>query len=850
MTEKTKKLIGRAFAALTASAVMLSSFSFTAFAEDEETAVTIFTTNDIHGVVSGGAIGLDTVAAIKASTPNSLLVDAGDATQGSSFATVTKGEDVITVMNAAGYDLLVPGNHEFDYGTEQLMANAETADFPFITSNVTLNGDPMFDATYTAQAGDHTIGFVGVTTTHTATATNPSYLAGVGFIDEITAVEEGINTLAAQNVDAIIIVGHLGNETTIPCSSRQLLNGLSASALSKVTAFVDGHSHTVEQEVFEKNGKSVPIIQTGTQLTNLGQLTVTFNEKGEASAEAYVLSAEEAAAYPLNAAGEAAFARVSDLLTDLNTGLEEIMSEVLCENDTPLWGGYVYWDYAEPRIVETNYGDFVTDAFAQYGQIFADNNDLDMPVIAVENGGGISNTLPYGKVTRGDVLNAFNHGNMVVVLKVSPSDMFLALESGLKMTGQDDTGLIVRESVSGSFLQVSGLTYTYDPAAEKNKVVSAVLDDGTSLSRTDTERSLLLVTNSYVGAWFLAEQKLGELGGEDLIVESYILEQTENGTKPLSVPTDGGRIKIAGDKSPDTYTVSVPVLDDEEALANRIVNVRIDDGAAKQYVTDEKGNVNLTLTKGPHTLYLEESTDNVPVYVNNYSGSGTVTTAAGYYRLAFEASAEELPEYQQSAEAPDKGGVSVSTGKNTPISIDDDTAKQLEEEVTADHLTEEEKLAIAGGAVLEVVISAEAADKTVSDKDKQTAEEAAAELDYTVARYFSIDMIKLIDGKQTGSITQLNESIAVTLEIPDDLIAENREFAAVHIHEGKAEILKDLDSAPDTITILTDRFSTYAIVYKDITDANPPTGTAASVTVLVLAGMITAAAALISKKTR
>lgn len=649
MTEKARKRIIKALAALTAAAVTLSSFAFTAFAADEEpTAVTIFTTNDIHGAVSGGAISLDTAAAIKASTPNALLVDAGDATQGASFATVTKGEDVISVMNAAGYDLLVPGNHEFDYGAEQLLANADAAGFPFITSNVALDGKPMFDATYTIEAGGYTIGFVGVTTVRTAASTNPSFLTGVEFTDEIKAVEEGITSLADENVDAIIIVGHLGdNEAAVPCTSEQLLDGLSASALSRVTAFIDGHSHTVEQEEFEKNGVSVPILQTGTQLQNLGRLTLTFYENGEASAEADVLSPEEAAAYPVTAAGEAAAAEVTEVLTETGAAQKEILGDVLCENAAPLWGGYIYYDYAETRIVETNYGDFVTDAFAAYGEIFARQQKLDMPVIAVENGGGISNTLPYGTVTRGDVLNAFNHGNMVVVLQVSPNDMFLALEAGLTMTGQDDTGLILREKPSGSFLQVSGLTYTYDPSAEANKVVSVVLDDGTELSRTDTERSLLLVTNSYVGAWFKAEQQLGELGGEDFIVESYILEQTENGTKPLSVPTDGGRIKIANDRSPDTYTVSVPVLDGEEALANRIVNVRIDDGKPQEYVTDEKGNVSLTLAKGAHTLYLEESTDNVPVYVNNYSGSGTVTTADGYYHLSFAASAEELEEFKE-----------------------------------------------------------------------------------------------------------------------------------------------------------------------------------------------------------
>ena len=76
-------------------------------------------------------IGIDTVAALKKSTPGSILVDAGDATQGLPLASLTRGADVIELMNLAGYDLMTPGNHEFDFGAAQFLQNAEAADFPF-----------------------------------------------------------------------------------------------------------------------------------------------------------------------------------------------------------------------------------------------------------------------------------------------------------------------------------------------------------------------------------------------------------------------------------------------------------------------------------------------------------------------------------------------------------------------------------------------------------------------------------------------------------------------------------------------------------------------------------------------
>lgn len=74
--------------------------------------------------------GADLTAALKKSVPGSLLIDAGDATQGSSFATLTKGKDLIRLKNAVGYDVMAAGNHEFDYGQYQLLLNAQAEEFP------------------------------------------------------------------------------------------------------------------------------------------------------------------------------------------------------------------------------------------------------------------------------------------------------------------------------------------------------------------------------------------------------------------------------------------------------------------------------------------------------------------------------------------------------------------------------------------------------------------------------------------------------------------------------------------------------------------------------------------------
>ncbi len=609
--------------------------------------ITIYSTNDMHGVVEesadDGVIGLSQIAGIAASTENAILLDAGDATQGASFATVDNGAHVIEIMNAAGYKAMAAGNHEFDYGAEALIANADKAQFPILSANTLKDGEPLLDCHTIVETAQYRIGVVGITTALTATSTNPEKLEGITFEDEIEAAKSEIGEIA-DSVDAIVLLTHLGdNPLATTVTSQDLLAGLSDEELAKVAAVIDGHSHTVEETAVG----SVPVIQTGTRNTGLGVVTISFDGEGAFTSEGEVWDYAEASAYTLNEDGEAAKAAVTAAYDNCIAEIDPVLAEEVARTGAPVWGGYIYYDYAEPRIVETTMGDLVADAFRYYGQIFADNNELPLSVIGVENGGGISATLPYGIVTRGDILNAFNHGNTVDVIKVYPSQIYTALELGLTMTGQEDTGRLISEKPSGSFLQVSGITYAYDPAGEEgNKVVSVALEDGTELSRDDEETELLVVTNNYVTTFdgFNSTMKFGELGGEDAIVMDYILHLTNDGADTLTIDKPAGRITIEGDKSPETYDVVIPVQAPEGVtydFAGTEFEIVIDNEAPGK-VTCEKDGLHLTVSKGAHTFYLTESADGVPVYTNNYSGSGTVTTADGYYHLYFTVDPETL----------------------------------------------------------------------------------------------------------------------------------------------------------------------------------------------------------------
>lgn len=620
---------------LTLLCLLVLSFSTSVYAK---TTVNIITTNDMHGVLeeSDTAIGVAQASAMKASTPNALLIDSGDATQGTTLATINKGNDVIKLMNAAGFDVMVAGNHEFDYGSEQLLKNADTAKFPILSANADYKDGTLLPATYILEVEGKKIGFIGITTSTTNTSTNPNLRPGVTFGNEITTTKKEIANLK-DKVDTIILLTHIGNtQDEVPVTSIDLLEALSDEELSNVAAVLDGHSHTIEDEPYIRGDFNIPVIQDQTQMTHIGKVVIDFNDNGTVSATEEVMDYDTAMAYPITEAGEKAKEATLEAIEEINAEQSEITSEVIAENNSPLWGGYIYWDYAEPRIVETNFGDIVTDAFRNTAQTYADSMGLDSEVIGIVNGGGIANSINTEDITVGDILGNFNHGNDYVIFTVTPSELYSVIESGLVMTGQDDTGLIERATVSGSFIQPSGFTYTYNPAGpEGAKVTNITTDQGTVLDRADTMTQIIVGSQNYVESFFKNSERLTQQGGEDLIIQEYFQSFDE----PINMPINGERIFIENDQSPDEYTISVPVYvaddpDNKEIQINKIINIKIDDGSFESYLTDDSGNITLTVSKGPHTLTAEGGT--LPVYINNYSGAGTYYTTPGYYSLEFD----------------------------------------------------------------------------------------------------------------------------------------------------------------------------------------------------------------------
>ena len=289
------------------------SASFKAVVTDAaETAdATILFTNDVHGAgLDPESEGLTyaSIAALKydartaLGTGNVVLVDAGDAVQGDAIAELSEGSVPIEAMGAAGYDLAVPGEHEFDYGTgrfKQLEAQAAELGMTYRSANIdnlAIESGGAFSRLLLNEYGygmskflidgvPTKVGFVCVTTPEALTASSPSNFQDkngntmVSFCEDETGqalydrVQANIDWLRSDSMgcEYVVAVGHLGNQDVTPrWSSKEVIANTTG-----IDVFIDGHSHEqVNTQTPDKNGKDVLLVQTGAKLSSIGKLTL------------------------------------------------------------------------------------------------------------------------------------------------------------------------------------------------------------------------------------------------------------------------------------------------------------------------------------------------------------------------------------------------------------------------------------------------------------------------------------------------------------------------------------------------------------------------------------------------
>ena len=474
--------------------------------------VTVLHTNDVHGRMveddRNGVIGdalLSGIVNDYRSKGTTLVFDSGDSFQGLPISNSSKGEDMATVMNAVGYDAMTVGNHEFDFGLDQLRRLSKQINFPIITSNVYVNGVRLFQPSTIVDKtpgvdGDEVV-VIGVTTPETATKTHPRNIVGVTFKDPISEVEAVIDQVESnaraegKDYKTYIVLAHLGIDTTTPVEWRgsTLAEALSnyAPLKGKRVLVLDGHSHTLHTATY---GDNVTYNQTGSYLNNVGR--VVYNSDRILS-HGVITHDEAKKNYQVNPT-------VKAMLDDIQSKYKADSSKVVIENSPVKLSG----DRMDVRVRETNLGNVVTDALLDYGQSgFSHKSNL-----AVTNGGGLRETIAKDKpVTKGDIIAVLPFGNTVAQIQVTGQniyDMFVKSlgsilqvdESGKNVLDENGQPLL---EPSGGFLQVAGARVYYDTTlpTEKRILSIDILDPETKAYKPlDRTKTYYLVTNDFLAA--------------------------------------------------------------------------------------------------------------------------------------------------------------------------------------------------------------------------------------------------------------------------------------------------------------------------------------------------------------
>ena len=430
----------RKFLSVLLAMAMVLSLTVTSFAADTAAdakaemagKTVILHTNDVHGAVEGYAYIAQLKADYEAKGAEVILVDAGDFSQGTTYVSSTKGADAVTMMNAAGYDVVTLGNHEFDYGYAQLKENMSKAKFKVVCADVfNEDGTPIFDAsyTYTTKSGVK-VGFFGMETPETQTKANPALIKGLTFADKDAFTKAAADQVAAlKDADVVICLAHLGVDAeSAPYRSTDLY-----AAVKGIDFIIDGHSHTV----MTKGEKGEPIQSTGTAFKNIGVIVIDDASKKIESNSLYEMKEDTAKDATVAAAAKVIVDRVNN-----EYGVKFATSKVELNGAKAPNGN---------RDVETNNGDLITDAMRW--KVLQNKDGLTVNedhVVAITNGGGIRAAIAKGDVTKKDINTVLPFGNTVAVVYVTGEQLLEALEASTFST----------PTAVGGFPQVSGINFT------------------------------------------------------------------------------------------------------------------------------------------------------------------------------------------------------------------------------------------------------------------------------------------------------------------------------------------------------------------------------------------------------
>lgn len=428
----------------------------------------ILHTNDTHSAIEpdrhdkgGIARRKALIDSVRGENENVMLVDAGDAVQGSLYYTLFGGEVERKLMNALGYDIQILGNHEFDKGMDQLAKEWKQLNAVRLSTNYDFSDTPLdslFVPAMMKKVGDKLIGFIGINLDPAGIIIEDNY-KGIKYIDGMKAANEEAAKLKAEGADMVIAVTHIGYEDEPGYSDVDIAKGS-----KDIDIIIGGHSHTAinpadkragvpKWRVANAVGDSVVIVQTGSSGANLGEIDIDLNT-GDVNARLIPVDKR---------LDDRTDPNIDQIIAPYRQKVEEMRSKEI---------GNSPYEYDRKSAEMLNLlSDFVRVRGAEL---------CGKPVdLSIMNKGGIRNSLAAGAITQGEIIDIAPFDNSIVVMDIKGSDL---LENLGIMAAQEGNG------ISGN------VEVLYDPST---KELNRATIDGKAINPDKTYR---LATIDYLAA--------------------------------------------------------------------------------------------------------------------------------------------------------------------------------------------------------------------------------------------------------------------------------------------------------------------------------------------------------------
>jgi 5'-nucleotidase len=467
--------------------------------------VTLLQVNDVYRFTPadrGARGGLARVSALRKrvmqESPNTLFLLSGDTISPSVESITYKGQQMIDAWNQVGLDYSVFGNHEFDYGDEELVKRMKESKFKWLGANVvdaktgkTFADTPLYEV---RSLGGVKVGILGLVLPETKTTSKPG--PTTEFRDPCETARAVIPQMRAAGAQAVVALTHLS------LAQDKAL----ARCAPGIDVIIGGHEHTLLQS----SSAGVPIFKMTADARELGRIDLNIDP---ATGKVESIDWE---IIPVDASVEddPAFAPVVAKYAKLTSELSAPVGSTTVPLDARS---------ATSRSEETNVADFIADAFRR-----AAGTD-----VALINGGSIraDDVLPAGDLTVRDVLSILPFGNDLSVIEVTGDVLLQALEHGVSLSGPG--------AEPGRFPQVSGVRYSFDASKLAGVRIADVTVNGKPL---DLKKTYTLVTTSFVaggGDQYAMFKGRPNLPLKTKLTDSGVLRKAIEDAKTIAPRTDG-----------------------------------------------------------------------------------------------------------------------------------------------------------------------------------------------------------------------------------------------------------------------------------------------------------------------